>query len=279
MQNPGETRSDTFETRPANGDVVVRVDGYSFSLGEKTILRDVCFEVFRGETLAIVGPNGAGKTTLLKCLDRILVGGTGRIEVFGQPLESYRQKELARRISYVPQADGRVAPFTVEQFVLMGRYPHLSPFTSISRDDRRIAREAMQGTGVLPFADRPLTTLSGGERQKVYIAAALAQGAEVLLLDEPTTFLDYRHQAEIQTVLARANRESGVTMVAVTHDLNQAALAADRIVALQDGRVVFRGPAAGIMQAETLERIYGTPFLLSEHPQTRMPVILPRRNR
>jgi len=256
-------------------ETVLEVSGFSFRLGRKEILRDVTFAVARGEYLSIVGPNGAGKTTLLKCIDRLLSGGTGRIEVFGRPLESYRQRELARRISYVPQADGRVIPFTVRQFVLMGRYPYLSPFSSIDADGRRAVDEALERTGTAEFADRRLDTLSGGERQKVYIAAALAQGSDILLLDEPTTFLDYRHQAEIRDLLSRVNRQSRATIVCVTHDLNRAVLDSDRIVALGDGRVLFTGRPDEIMKTGVLETLFHTPFVLTSHPEAAIPMIVP----
>ncbi len=255
---------------------VLEIANFSFRIGTKEILRDVTFSVAKGEYLSIVGPNGAGKTTLLKCIDRIHRGGSGRIAVYGRPLESYRQRELARHLSYVPQADGRVFPFTVEQFVLMGRYPHLNAFSSIGHEDRKTVLEVMERAAITPFAHRRLDTLSGGERQKIYIAAALAQGAEVLLLDEPTTFLDYRHQAEIRDLLAEVNRNSGVTIVAVTHDVNRAAMDSHRIVALSAGRVVFDGAPADIMQADTLEQIYETSFLLVGHPQGDVPIIAPQ---
>ena len=254
---------------------IIDVRNFSFRLGRKPILRDVSFSVRKGEYLAIIGPNGAGKTTLLKCIDRILPGGSGQIEVCGRPLGSYRQRELARLIGYVPQADGRVFPFTVEQFVLMGRYPYLSPFSAVSREDGQAVREALELTGTAEFADRLLDTLSGGERQKVYIAAAMAQGADVLLLDEPTTFLDYRHRTEIEALLARANRRSGVTIVAVTHDVNHAALHSDRVVALREGSVAFCGSPGEVMKPDVLERIYGTSFLLAEHPRAGVPIIVP----
>ncbi len=254
---------------------VIDVRNFSFRLGKKLILREVSFSVRKGEYLAIIGPNGAGKTTLLKCIDRILPGGSGEIEVCGRPLRSYRQRELARLMGYVPQADGRVFPFTVEQFVMMGRYPYLSPFSAVSREDAQAVGEALELTGTAEFADRLLDTLSGGERQKVYIAAAMAQGADVLLLDEPTTFLDYRHRAEIEALLARANRCSGVTIVAVTHDVNHAALHSDRIVALREGSVTFCGSPGEVMKLDVLERIYGTSFLLAEHPRAGVPIIVP----
>jgi iron complex transport system ATP-binding protein len=254
--------------------VVIAVRDFSFRVGEKQILRGVSFSVRSGEYLSIIGPNGAGKTTLLRCLDRILTGGSGEIEVFGRPLGDFTQKELARRLGYVPQADGRVLPFTVEQFVLMGRYPYLSPFSSIRREDREAVRDALQVTGTEQFHDRLLDTLSGGERQKVYIAAAIAQGADVLLLDEPTTFLDYRHQAEIRELLAWVNR-SGTTIVAVTHDVNRAVLDSDRIVALREGAVAFCGRPEEVMQPSVLEGIYGTEFLLVGHPRAALSMIVP----
>jgi iron complex transport system ATP-binding protein len=263
-------------THAPAGNAVIEVGNFSFSIGKKEILRDVSFSVREQEYLTIVGPNGAGKTTLLKCLDRIYTGGTGQIHVFGRTLTSFSQRDLARLVSYVPQADGRVFPYTVEEFVLMGRYPHISPFSSISREDRQVVREALERTETAQFADRRLDTLSGGERQTAYIAAALAQGAKVLLLDEPTTFLDYRHQAKIRELLVRINRESGVTIVSVTHDVNRAVLDSNRMVAIRDGSVVFCGTPEEIMEREVLEEIYDTPFLLVDHPHAGVPVIVPQ---
>jgi iron complex transport system ATP-binding protein len=255
---------------------IIAVRELSIRLGGKSILDRVSFDVRSGESLAIVGPNGAGKTTLLKCLNRILVADSGRIDVAGRPLASYSRKQLARWMSYVPQADAQVVAFTVEQFVLMGRYPYLSPFSPVGRSDREAVREAMSLTGTAALADRLLGTLSGGERQKVYLAAALAQGAPIMLLDEPTTFLDYHHQDEIRELLAHTAATTDRTMVSVTHDVNRAALESDRIVALCDGRVVFDGRPEQIMRPDELRRIYASPFLLVAHPETGLPMIVPR---
>jgi iron complex transport system ATP-binding protein len=257
-------------------DTVIEVHDFSFSFGKKAVLRNVSFSVAAREYLSIVGPNGAGKTTLLKCIDRIQTGGKGQIRVFGRPLSSYSQRALARLVSYVPQADGRVFPYTVEEFVLMGRYPYFGPFSSIRPEDRHAVRDALEKTRTAEFAHRRLDTLSGGERQTVYIAAALAQGAKVLLLDEPTTFLDYRHQAEIRELLVRLNQESGVAIVAVTHDVNRAVLDSDRMVAIREGAVVFCGTPAEIMRRQVLQEIYATSFLLVDHPHAELPVIVPQ---
>ncbi len=178
-------------------------------------------------------------------------------------------------MSYVPQADGRTLPFTVQEFVMMGRYPYLSPFSSVTRDDEEAVRQALVLTGTDEFAERTLATLSGGERQKVFIAAALAQGARILLLDEPTTFLDYRHQCEIQGILRRVNRERRSTIVAVTHDINIAVLWSERVLALKGGGVAYWGSAEGIMSNAILEDLYGMRFRFSEHPITGRAFVVP----
>ncbi len=259
----------------ADSQNAIDVCGLSVWLGGRKILDGVSFGVERGEAVTIVGPNGAGKTTLLKCLAGILTAGSGKILLDGRPLGDCPRKRLARRISYVPQADSQPVPFTVEQFVLMGRYPYLSPFSPVGKEDRQAARGAMEQTDTTRFAGRRLDTLSGGERQKVYIAAALAQGGEILLLDEPTTFLDYHHQEDICRLLRRTARRSDLTTIAVTHDVNRAALESHRIVALGGGRVVFIGAPHEIMRPDVLQRIYGCPFELVDHPHVGMPMVVP----
>lgn len=266
---------------PSSSDNIIRIDSFSFSYGRKQILDDVSFNVARGESLAIVGPNGAGKTTLIKCLDALLDGvagaiKSGTIELDGRVIADYSRKQLARLVSYVPQADGHVAPFNVEQFITMARYPHLSPFSPVDGHDLDVVRETMERTDTARFAERSLESLSGGERQRVFIAAAIAQGAKIILLDEPTTFLDYRHQDEVRRLLAQTAQADDLTMISVTHDVNRAALESDRIVALCEGRVTFIGNPKEIMRPEVLQRIYGTTFIMVDHPETGLPVIVPR---
>jgi len=256
--------------------VVLETRKFSYRVGDKEILRDVSFQIRRGEYVSIVGPNGAGKTTLLKSLDRLIMDGSGDIEICGIPRKKWLQKDLARLVTFVPQADSRMVPFTVEQFLLMCRYPYLSPFATVGENDRKVVHEAMVGTDTLLFAKRRLDTLSSGERQRVYIAAALAQGAHIWLLDEPTTFLDYHHQEEILSLIALANKRYDVTVVIVTHDLNHAVLESDRILGLRDGQLVFYGPPDQTMKPDVLQRIYGTPLLMVEHPHAKLPMIVPR---
>jgi iron complex transport system ATP-binding protein len=212
---------------------------------------------------------------LLKCVNRILTGATGETRILGRSLQQYSQAELAKRVGYVPQAEARHFDFRVFEFVLMARYPHLSPFTTVSEKDEQAVWEALRLTGTDQFADRLHGTLSGGERQKVLIAAALAQDAQILLLDEPTTFLDPRHQSDVLDILHRVNRESGVTVVSVTHDVNIAALTSDRVLALKNGRVVFCGAPGELMNNAVLDAVFDKQFLFVTHPDTAQPLVVP----
>ncbi|MFC1489724.1 ABC transporter ATP-binding protein [Candidatus Latescibacterota bacterium] len=238
-------------------------------------MKNISLSVNEGEYVSVIGPNGAGKTTLLKCLMRIYTGGTGHISISGKPIESYKQKELAKLLSYVPQGDSRSLDFTAYEFVMMGRYPYLSPFTSLSGDDKKAVNDALEATETVHLRDRYLNTLSGGERQNVFIAAAIAQGSNILLLDEPTTFLDPKHQYDINKTLKRVNRTQGFTIVSVTHDINNASLLSSRIILLKDGSVAFTGKPTEVMCNDVLEAVYGKEFLFVDHPSTGHPVIIP----
>jgi len=263
--------------KPATHDInkiIIDVKKYSFKIGQNEILKDISFTVFEGEYLSIIGPNGAGKTTMLKCINRILHGNSGSIRLKGETIDKYSQKELAKLVSYVPQASGHTPPFTVNEFVTMGRYPHLSPFSSISEHDKKAVHEALTLTNTEGFGERFLDTLSGGERQKVFISAALAQGAKVILLDEPTTFLDPKHHDDINNTLRRIN-ESGVTIVSVTHDINSALLFSKRIVAIKNGVLSFFGSPKDIIKNGVLDKVYEKKFLFVSHPHTGHPVIIP----
>jgi iron complex transport system ATP-binding protein len=254
---------------------VIEIRDLSFWINGKMILDSVCFDVYEGEYFSIIGPNGAGKTTLLRCLMRIYGAPRGTILVRGRPVEKIGQRSLAREISYVPQGEGHPVPFTVAEFVIMGRYPYWSPFTSIRAEDRSAAHEAMELTKIDHLARRRMDTLSGGERQTAFIAAAIAQGADILLLDEPATFLDPKHESDIHGILRRLNGEYHRTIVSVTHDINRAVLESDRVAILKDGAVVFIGPAEDVMDNAVLFDAYGKAFSFIEHPVTGQRVIVP----
>jgi iron complex transport system ATP-binding protein len=258
---------------------VIEVRGYCYRVEDQEILSGVDLEVPAGRRLAVVGPNGAGKTTLLRALLGLVTASAGSIRIAGRPLPEWGRTELARLMSYVPQSDGGIIPFSVREFVTMGRYPHLSPFSPPGAEDRRAVERAMEITGTRRFADRMIGTLSGGERQEVMVAAALAQSARVLLLDEPTAFLDYRHQASIARMLSEISRETGATLISVTHDVNGALTWSDGVLALKDGRVAYHGSPEGLMSGDNLERLYGTRFTRLEHGASGRSFVFPEAER
>jgi len=254
---------------------LLRVEHLSLSLGGRAILRDVSFALREGEYVCLVGANGSGKTTLLRCLIGYYASYSGGILWWGRSGRTFSQKGLARRVAYVPQGEGRSAPFTVADFVMMSRYPHWSPFSAPRPADRQAVAQALEMTDASHLTARVVGSLSGGERQRVCLAAALAQEAEVLLLDEPTTFLDYRHQEDLRRLLTRFNRECGVTILAVTHDLNAAVLSGKRVMALREGTLAFQGTPRELMRRDVLESIYAAKLVLTPHPTAQLPMVVP----
>jgi len=256
----------------------LEVKNLSLSLGGKDILKNVSFDVPQGAFLSIIGPNGAGKTTLLRCFMGVISGWTGDIRIGGRSIGSYRRRNLARLVSYVPQSDEMLFPFTGRELVMMGRYPYLSPFSRIGDTDRRVVEHILQTTGTAALADRDIRTLSGGERQKILIAGALAQEAIIMLLDEPTTFLDPRHTDEILSILTDLNKK-GVTIVMVTHDVNHAVHYGASVTALVDGSVVYSGSPGDLMNNQVLKSVYGKNFVLVKHPVSGKVMALPGRDK
>lgn len=253
----------------------VEVRGLAFAYGppgrrpEVFALRDVGFAVAPGEVLGVVGPNSAGKTTLIRLLTRVLTPACGQILLDGVPVERCPRRDLARRIAVVAQELPGGLPFTVEQLVLMGRYPHAPRRFFETAADRRAARAAMALTGVAHLADVPVARLSGGERQRAALARALAQEPRLLVLDEPTAHLDLRYQAECVALLRRVNRERGSTIVLVSHDLNLAAEVSDRLMLLAAGRVARLGPPADVLEPALLSEVYGCDIVVTPSPAGR----------
>jgi len=216
----------------------------------------VSLSVTEGGLVGIIGPNGSGKTTLLRLLAGLLRPASGRVAIGGRNLHSFSRRELARRIAVVPQETRLAFDFTVQEIVLMGRFPHLAAFEMEGREDVAIAREALRSTGTLDLAGRLFATLSGGEKQRVIIAGALAQAAGVMLLDEPTAALDPGYQLEIAALLRRLNAERRVTMAVATHDLNLAAALCTDLVLMRAGRVLGAGPTRDVLTRENIRRLY-----------------------
>jgi iron complex transport system ATP-binding protein len=244
-----------------------QLDGAGMRYGASTVLSGVTLDVDPGVLTAIVGPNGAGKSTLVGIMAGLREGYAGRCLFDGAEVRTWNRREFASRVSFVPQATRVEFPFTAEEVVLMGRAPHAAGLFESERD-RHTARDAMQLTGTLHLRQRDFRSLSGGEQQRVILAAALAQSPEALLLDEPTTFLDVHHQVALYRILRDLCRR-GVLVVAVTHDLNLAAAYAQRAIMLSGGRVVADAPPEDAFRSERLREVFDVPAELLRAPDGR----------
>ena len=247
----------------------------SFSYGRARVLQDVSIAVARGSIVGLLGPNGSGKTTLLRIVAGILPPLSGRVLISGQPIEQLTRRELARRIAVVPQETHSTFDFSVIDMVLMGRYPHLGAFELEGAADQAIAREALAATGTASLETRPFATLSGGEKQRVVIASALAQASDMLLLDEPTASLDLGYQFEIAALLRTLNRDRGTTMVVSTHDLNLAAALCSELVLLRSGRVLAQGPIADVLTPASIRTLYGVDAEVAMHARAGHLTVVP----
>jgi iron complex transport system ATP-binding protein len=247
----------------------------SFGYGRTDVLSAVDLAVAPGELVGVIGPNGSGKTTLVRLLSGVLAPRAGQVLLDARPLTAYRRRDLARRLAVVPQDPILTFPFTALEVVLMGRAPHLPPLAFPRAAEVARAREAMARLEVAAVAERPLDRLSGGERQRVLLARALAQDAEVLLLDEPTTHLDLHHQAGIYDVVGELRRTRGTAVLSVLHDLNLAAMYCDRLVLLAGGRVVGAGTPTEVLRPAALEAAYGARLHVGRNALTGGPLVLP----
>ncbi|MDO5553057.1 MAG: ABC transporter ATP-binding protein [Planctomycetia bacterium] len=234
---------------------MITVQELSCRMSGRMLFDGISFSIPRGSYTVLVGPNGAGKTTLLRCLDRILDDWTGVIKIDGRDIRTYSRIALSRRVALLNQRTGDI-PLTVRQYITCARYPYLNRFSPLSKHDEEAVESGLAMMRLESLAERPCRELSGGERQKVFLTAALVQDPQVLLLDEPTTFLDYRHQAEITALLLGWARRNGTTVLEVTHDLNHAAAFATSIMALARGKIIFHGPPKQLMTPEILASIY-----------------------
>ena len=237
-------------------------------------LRDVTLSVGAGEILGVVGPNASGKTTLIRLLSRLLDPDRGAIFLDGEPLASLSRAAVATGVGVVPQDVPAGFPFTVEELVLMGRFPHAPGRFFESDADRAIAREAMDAVGVGALRGAPCDRLSAGERQRVMLARALAQRPRVLVLDEPTSHLDLRYQAECVGLLRDLNRgDQALTVVLVSHDLDLAAHLCHRLLLLSAGRVAALGAPEAVLEDAILESVYGWPVCVEKHPRSGRPSV------
>jgi iron complex transport system ATP-binding protein len=243
--------------------------------GRGAVLADVSLTVGAGEIVGVIGPNGSGKTTLVRLLAGVLRPRSGHVLLGGTRLDALGRRDIARRLAVVPQDSALEFPFTALEVVLMGRAPHLPALAFPRARDLEIAHAAMARLEVATVADRALLELSGGERQRVLLARALAQEPRILLLDEPTTHLDLRHQTGIYDTLRGLARNDGVAVLSVLHDLNLAALYCDRLILLAGGSVVATGTPTEVLAEPVIAGAYGVPVHVGTNAATGTPIVLP----
>ncbi|MFE7127557.1 ABC transporter ATP-binding protein [Streptomyces sp. NPDC057617] len=242
---------------------------------DRTVVHELELAVPDGQVTVIVGPNACGKSTTLRALGRLLKPRGGSVLLDGTELSKIPTKRIARSIGLLPQSPVAPEAITVADLVARGRQPHQHWWQQWSDEDERAVTEAMARTDVSALADRPVDELSGGQRQRVWIAMALAQETDLLLLDEPTTFLDIAHQVEVLDLVRRLNHEQGRTVVIVLHDLNQAARYADHLVAMKSGRVIAEGPPGEVVTADLVREVFGLEAIVIPDPVTGSPLVVP----
>jgi iron complex transport system ATP-binding protein len=255
---------------------MLQAENLSVAYHGRPVLKNISFEMQKGEILALVGPNGSGKSTLIRALSGVLPVSNGTIRLSGRLLSGFGPAERARQIAVVPQGIQLPPAYTALETVLFGRTPYLNFLGQLSADDERIARDSLERVDALSLAERRVGELSGGEQQRVLLARALAQCTPILLLDEPTSHLDLQHQMTLMELVYKLARECELTVLVALHDLNLAARYAERIALLENGELRFIGTPAEILTEETLSRVYGWPVQVVKHPFNGTPLVLPR---
>lgn len=259
----------TAESRLRAQDITIGYD-------ERVISESLSIDIPDGAFTVIVGPNACGKSTLLRALSRLLRPTSGSVILDGRSISAYPAKEVARRLGLLPQTSVAPEGIRVAELVARGRFPRQSMFRQWTADDESAVQEAMAATGITDLSARLVDELSGGQRQRVWVAMVLAQETPLVLLDEPTTFLDIAHQIELLDLCHELNRERGHTMVAVLHDLNHAFRYADHLVAMKDGRIVAQGRPADIVDANLIDEVFGLRCRIIDDPESHTPLVIPR---
>lgn len=256
------------------GQTILHAEHLSKQIGQANILNDVNLQINAGECFGIIGPNGSGKSTLVRLLSGVEPFNSGKVEFLDKALDTYSKKQLARHIAVLQQEALPPVGFTVREVVEMGRYPYQNWLGEEGGESEDLINSVLLDLDLTAFADRPVEALSGGERQRVALGKAVAQQPALLMLDEPTTYLDIGYQQQMMEYIKQWQRDKGLTVLAVLHDLNLAALYCDRIMVLHEGRVVGIGTPSDIIQAEMIERVYGVKPFIVNHPLTGTPQVL-----
>ena len=253
---------------------IIAVRNLSGGYDRIPVIRDISFSIPQGNIIGIIGPNGSGKSTLLRLMSRVLPPQRGTVLLEGRDIHGFPLKEFCKEVAFVGQETATEFSFSSREIVAMGRFPYLRRLQSETRDDKDAIDEAMCLTDVLTLADRPTNTLSAGERQRVLLARALAQKANLLLLDEPTSHLDIGHQAHILDLLRTLNRRDRLTIIMVIHDLNLASEYCDHLILLHEGRIFQEGTPEDILTYQNLEAVYKTVVVVRKNPISQKPYIV-----
>ena len=246
----------------------------NISYGNLDIVKDLNLDIPKGKITTIIGSNGCGKSTILKTIARIIQAKSGDIFVNNINIKEQSPKDLAKVMAVLPQSPQAPSGLTVEELISYGRFPHQKGFGKMRKEDEDIVTWALKSTGIEEFRERPMEALSGGQRQRAWIAMALAQQTEILILDEPTTYLDLAHQLEILKLLEDLNRKQGTTIVMVIHELNNAARFADHMIGVKKGKVVCQGTAHEVMTKENLKELFNIDAEIVEDPRNNKPVCI-----
>ncbi|NLV88262.1 MAG: ABC transporter ATP-binding protein [Tissierellia bacterium] len=255
----------------------IEVENLQFGYKEK-IIDDISFKIKEGQFVSLIGPNGSGKSTIIKLLNHIYSPWKGKILIDNKDINSFSKKELARKISLVPQNTLIDYDFTVEDIVLMGRYPYKKRFERYDEKDYEAVHRALKATNTFHIKGKIITEISGGERQRVIIAKALAQGTPIILLDEPTSHLDLNHQMEILNLLKKLNEEKKTTIIIAIHDINLASRYSDEIIILNMGKVIDNGVPEKVITKENMEKVYGVKVAIEKNKHTNSLSITPISN-
>jgi iron complex transport system ATP-binding protein len=260
-----------------SGRVRLAAEHVTLAYDDSVVVRDLDLQLTEGSFTAIVGPNGCGKSTLLRALGRLMRPASGRVLLDGRAIARTPTREVARVLGLLPQAPVAPDGLTVADLVARGRHPHQTWLRQWSRDDEAVVAEALAWTDLADLADRPVDALSGGQRQRAWISMALAQGTDLLLLDEPTTYLDLSHQIDVLELVGRLHAERGRTVVVVLHDLNLAARYAQRLVAMKDGVLVASGTPDEVLTEALLADVFDLEARVLPDPVTGTPMVVPVR--
>ncbi|MCG8568773.1 MAG: ABC transporter ATP-binding protein [Spirochaetes bacterium] len=253
----------------------IEVDQLNFSYQHRLVLQKIQLQAEAGKICTFIGPNGSGKTTLLKNIARILHPFKKTVYINGQEIHSFVLKNLAKKLAYVPQEYHLDIDFSVRDIVLMGRYPYQKRFSQVSKQDQELVDKALELTNTSQLAQRNIKNLSGGEKQRVVIARAIAQDTEIILLDEPISHLDIHHQIEIMETIRMLNEKSQITILLVLHDLNLALNYSDYVVLLNGGKIVDDGTAEEVIQPDNIKKVYQIDSILTTNPRTGKPFLIP----